>query len=96
MYRIVWEFDAAPEGLKDFEREYGPAGKWTEFFRRSPEYVGTELFRSIESPNRFITLGTWRTRQARQVVRTVHPSRAHARHGRRRQKCVMPATVCDG
>ena len=59
----------APGRLKDFEREYGPAGKWTEFFRRSPEYVGTELFRSIESPNRFITLDTWRTRSGYEAFR---------------------------
>ena len=69
MYRIVWEFDATPERLKEFELEYGPAGKWVEFFRRSPEYVSTELFRSIESPNRFITLDTWRTRAGYEAFR---------------------------
>ena len=52
MYRIVWEYDAEPARLKEFERVYGPAGKWVEFFRRSPDYLGTELFRSTDSGER--------------------------------------------
>jgi heme-degrading monooxygenase HmoA len=65
----VWEYDAAPERVKEFELEYGLAGKWVEFFRRSPEYVSTELFRSTESATRFITLDTWRTRAGYEAFR---------------------------
>ena len=69
MYRIVWEFDATPERLKEFELEYGQAGKLVEFFRRRAEYIGTELFRSIESPNRYITLDSRRTRAGYEAIR---------------------------
>jgi hypothetical protein len=72
MYRIVWEYDAEPAQLKEFELVYGPAGKWVEFFRRSPDYVGTEFFRSTESPERFITLDSWRSRTAYEAFRKTH------------------------
>jgi hypothetical protein len=72
MFRIVWEFDAEPERLQEFELVYGPSGKWTDFFRRSPDYVGTELFRSTDSPARFITLDTWRTRAGYETFRKTH------------------------
>jgi heme-degrading monooxygenase HmoA len=72
MYRIVWEYDAEPARLQEFEQVYGPAGKWVEFFRGSPDYVGTELFRSTGSPERFITLDTWRSRAAYEAFRKAH------------------------
>ncbi len=72
MYRIVWEFDAEPGRLKDFEQVYGPSGKWVEFFRRSPDYVSTELFRSTDDPARFITLDCWRSRSAYEAFRKAH------------------------
>jgi len=62
MFRIVWEFDANPERVNEFELVYGSSGKWVEFFRRSTDYVSTELFRSTDSPTRFITLDLWRSR----------------------------------
>ncbi len=72
MYRIVWEYDAEPGRLEDFEQVYGPSGKWVQFFRRSPDYLGTELFRSAASAERFITLDTWRTRAAYESFRKTH------------------------
>jgi hypothetical protein len=72
MYRIVWEYDAEPEHLKEFELVYGPTGKWVEFFRRSPDYVSTELFHSAEVPTRFITLDLWRSRAAYESFRKAY------------------------
>jgi heme-degrading monooxygenase HmoA len=69
MYRIVWEYDAEPGRLKEFEKVYGPTGKWVEFFRRSPDYLGTELFRCTSAPERFVTLDVWRTRVAYEAFR---------------------------
>lgn len=69
MYRIVWEYDAEPDHLEEFEQVYGPEGKWVDFFRRSPDYVGTELFRSTSAPERFMTLDTWRSRAAYESFR---------------------------
>jgi heme-degrading monooxygenase HmoA len=72
MYRIVWEYDAAPERVKEFEREYGSSGRWVDFFRRSEDYVSTELFRSLDSPTRFMTLDCWRTRAGYEAFRKAH------------------------
>lgn len=69
MYRIVWEYDARPEQLQEFERVYGTDGLWAKFFRNSPDYVGTELFRSTDDKNRFMTLDVWRSRAAYESFR---------------------------
>jgi hypothetical protein len=72
MFRIVWEFDAAPDRVSEFERVYGSAGQWVDFFRRSPDYVSTELFRSLDSPTRFMTLDSWRTRAGYEAFRKAY------------------------
>lgn len=72
MYRIVWEFTARPEQVSEFEDVYGPQGKWAVFFRGSPDYFGTELFRSTTDPHRFVTLDTWRSRVAYEQFRKIH------------------------
>jgi hypothetical protein len=64
MYRIVWEFDARPQQLEQFEQVYGPDGLWAKLFRKSGDFVGTELFRCTTHPHRFITLDVWRSRSA--------------------------------
>ncbi|HJS22149.1 MAG TPA: antibiotic biosynthesis monooxygenase [Steroidobacteraceae bacterium] len=72
MFRIVWEFDAAPERVQEFERVYGSSGRWVDFFRRSDDYVSTELFRSLDSPTRFVTLDSWGTRAGYEAFRKAH------------------------
>jgi len=46
MYRLVWELDAKPERVADFEMVYGAQGRWDSFFRLSPDYLGSELYKS--------------------------------------------------
>jgi hypothetical protein len=72
MFRIVWEFDANPERVREFELVYGSSGDWVDLFRRSSDYVSTELFRSIESTTRFITLDCWRSRSGYESFRKEH------------------------
>lgn len=72
MYRIIWEFAASPESIVEFEDVYGPEGKWADFFRRSPDYAGTELFRSSSDSNHFVTLDAWRSRAAYEQFRKTH------------------------
>lgn len=69
MYRIVWEFDARPEHLEQFEQVYGTEGLWAKFFRNSVDYLGTELFRSLGAPHRFVTVDSWRSRVAYETFR---------------------------
>jgi hypothetical protein len=72
MYRIVWEYDVRPEQIEQFEQVYGPDGLWAKFFRNSGDYLGTELFRSLASAPRFITLDSWRSRAAYEHFRKAY------------------------
>jgi quinol monooxygenase YgiN len=72
MYRLVWEFEAKPEALAEFEDVYGPEGRWVSFFRQSPDYVASELFVSVTHPHRFVTVDTWRSRSTYESFRKTH------------------------
>jgi len=69
VYRIVWEYEVRPEAVAEFDRVYGASGPWVEFFRRSPEYVATELYKSTAAVTRFITVDVWRDRPAYEQFR---------------------------
>ena len=61
MVEIVWEFRVASEKKAEFERHYGPEGTWVQLFRRSPEFIGTELLRDREAPERYLTIDRWKS-----------------------------------
>jgi heme-degrading monooxygenase HmoA len=48
----------------EFERVYGPAGDWAEFFRRGRGYVGTELLRDLEIEGRYLVVDRWESAEA--------------------------------
>ena len=58
-YFAVWEFQVKAECAAEFESIYGPEGSWARLFRRSPEYLGTELLRDLERPGRYLTIDRW-------------------------------------
>ena len=62
MYRLVWEFDAKPERVADFEKIYNLDGRWATFFKSSPDYLGTELYKNTHDPHRFVAVDVWRSR----------------------------------
>ena len=72
MYRIVWEYEAQPERLEEFEAVYGPEGRWTAFFRTSEDYLGTELFRSTTEPEHFVLVDCWKSRVAYEAFRRTY------------------------
>ena len=69
MYRLVWEFDAKPERVADFEKVYAIDGRWATFFKQSPDYLGTELYKNVTNPTRFVAVDTWRSRVAYEAFR---------------------------
>ena len=69
MYRLVWEFDAKPECVTEFELEYGTEGRWAQFFSASPDFLGTELYRNTRAAERFIAVDVWRNRSAYEAFR---------------------------
>ena len=75
MYRIVWQYEVRSERLAEFEQIYGPAGDWVQFFRSSPDFLGTELYRSTVDPIHFVTVDVWRSRPAYENFRKTHSER---------------------
>jgi heme-degrading monooxygenase HmoA len=54
---LVFRYDARdPE---DFESAYGPNGEWAQFFRQGAGYIGTELLRDLEEPDRYLVIDRW-------------------------------------
>jgi ribosomal-protein-alanine N-acetyltransferase len=63
-FTAVWEFRVKPGKQRAFEKAYGPEGDWVQLFRRSEDYLGTELIRDRDLRLRYVTLDHWSSRQA--------------------------------
>lgn len=68
-YRVVWAFEVRPEMAALFERTYGADGDWARLFRSARGYVGTELFRSVDTPGRYLTIDDWESLAAYEIFR---------------------------
>lgn len=75
MYRIVWQYEVRPQRLAEFEQVYGPEGEWVQFFRSSPDFVATELYRSTTNPMQFATVDVWRSRPSYEAFRKANSER---------------------
>ncbi len=64
MYAIVWTYTVRPERAEEFAEAYGSAGAWAQLFRTAEGYLGTELLRSDENPEEFVTVDRWESRDA--------------------------------
>jgi heme-degrading monooxygenase HmoA len=69
VYRIVWMYDVKPETAVIFERVYGAEGDWVRLFRTARGYLGTELFRSVATPGRYVTVDDWESLAAYDIFR---------------------------
>jgi heme-degrading monooxygenase HmoA len=63
----IWEYDVSEESVDRFIAAYGPFGDWARLFARSAGFVRTELFRSTQTANRFVTLDVWSDQKAWQA-----------------------------
>jgi heme-degrading monooxygenase HmoA len=59
-YTYIWEFQVRPGKQTEFERIYGPDGRWVELFRQAAGYVGTLLLKDRAVENRYVTIDRWR------------------------------------
>ena len=62
MIALVFRYDA--RDAVDFERAYGADGEWAQFFRQGVGYIGTELLRDIDEPDRYIVIDRWESAEA--------------------------------
>lgn len=67
---VIWEFQPRSDSGAEFERAYGPQGVWAPLFRRSLDYLGTELLRDLDRPDRYVTIDRWTSRTAYERFRT--------------------------
>lgn len=63
-YSYLWQFEIVPEKRKEFEEVYGTNGAWVRMFQTDSNYIGTELIRDIHTSNRYVTIDTWKSREA--------------------------------
>jgi hypothetical protein len=56
----VWEYDVRADAAADFERVYGADGAWARLFSCSDGFEGTELFASVVTPGRYLTVDRFR------------------------------------
>ena len=72
MFIVVWQFEVAEENVAAFEAAYGPEGPWSQLFRGSPDYKGTELLRDAYVPCTYLTIDRWISEEAYRGFRKEH------------------------
>src|SRR5215470_4654741 len=64
MFVVLWEFEVKPGREERFERVYGADGEWVRLFRSDANYQGTRLLRDASRDGIYLTIDTWRSREA--------------------------------
>ncbi|MGA8617718.1 MAG: antibiotic biosynthesis monooxygenase family protein [Candidatus Sulfotelmatobacter sp.] len=59
MHVIIWQFTVREEHTQEFVSSYNSNGDWATLFRRAEGYLGTQLLRSSQEPNIFLTIDRW-------------------------------------
>jgi heme-degrading monooxygenase HmoA len=59
---LVFRYEA--RDADQFERVYGPEGDWAQFFRLGRGYIGSELLRDLEEPERYLVVDRWESADA--------------------------------
>jgi quinol monooxygenase YgiN len=85
MVRVVREFGARPDRVRDLENYYASSGSWAELFRRSEGFRGTALLRDTENALRFLVIDSWENASACRAMRE-----------RYRKEYVELDRVCEG
>jgi heme-degrading monooxygenase HmoA len=81
MFVIIWSFQPRLEKVCDFEASYEVDGVWARLFRKSPDYLGTELLRTDDGQGRYLTIDRWRSREAFEAFRAQHDDEYQAVDG---------------
>ena len=72
MFVVVWQFEVAEEKVAAFEAAYGPEGNWAQLFRKSADYLGTELLRDAFVAGTYLTIDRWKSEDAFRAFRKDH------------------------
>ncbi len=69
---VLWEFQVSDSMEGMFERFYSVHGDWVQLFRKSPEFIRTELIRDLNRSQRYATLDFWTTKADYETFRRDH------------------------
>jgi len=59
MHVIIWEFGVREERVLEFVSACSSDGDWAKLFGRADGYLETELLRSSQASNVFVTIDRW-------------------------------------
>ena len=71
-FAYIWTYEVQEGREADFERLYGPNGSWAQFFRKSPQYLGTDLLRDRDKKGRYVTVDRWVSQEAHRAFVSEH------------------------
>lgn len=63
-YIRVWDLQAKLGSEAEFEAVFGPGGDWENLFRKSKAFLGTEFFRDMENPSRYMLVDRFSSQAA--------------------------------
>jgi heme-degrading monooxygenase HmoA len=69
---LVFRYDARDPD--DFEQSYGPDSAWAQFFRQGRGFIGTELLRDLDEPDRYLVIDRWESIEAYDAFVAEHQS----------------------
>jgi heme-degrading monooxygenase HmoA len=78
MFVALWEFEVKPGCQQRFERVYGTDGEWVRLFQSDGNYQGTRLLRDASRDGIYVTIDTWRSREAYERFRAAAAERYRA------------------
>ena len=70
----IWKYIVKEEYIEQFIHAYDVEGDWAKLFRKSRDYLQTELLNDINDPFVYITLDYWENKKARDHFIKLHQS----------------------
>ena len=64
MFQVIWELKVKYKEREKFEQFYDAKGDWVRFFRKSPEYLGTDVLENGEGDGIFLVIDEWNSEEA--------------------------------
>jgi heme-degrading monooxygenase HmoA len=64
MHAVVWRYRVAAGREAEFEALYGADGDWVRLFRRSGDFLGTDLYRDATQGDVYLSIDRWSARAA--------------------------------
>ena len=64
MYVVIWKYEVKEAFISDFTSLYSSSGEWVRWFKESPNFIRTDLLKSPDLDNVFVTVDYWKTAES--------------------------------